>query len=123
MRTTSNEACMELLRELTNVWAVPVGGSPLMESGGDMTNGGAEARISANVGLPRSSKRLPMRSFTLFLIASSVNPSHVELVVYRASAERWISMVVRPEEPREPMKYSEPPGTLCWHTFHWLPFQ
>ena len=114
---------MELLRELTNVWAVPVGGSPLMESGGDMTNGGAEARISANVGLPRSSKRLPMRSFTLFLIASSVNPSHVELVVYRASAERWISIVVRPEEPREPMKYSEPPGTLCWHTFHWLPFQ
>ena len=112
MRTTSNEVCMELLRELTNVWAVPVGGSPLIESGGDMTNGGAEARISANVGLPRSSKRLPMRSFTLFLIASSVNPSHVELVVYRASAERWISIVV-PPEPCDSMKWSEPPGILC----------
>ena len=56
VRTTSKEACMELLRELTNVWAVPVGGSPLIESGGDMTNGGAEARISAKVGFPRSNK-------------------------------------------------------------------
>lgn len=123
VRTTSKEACMELLRELTNVWAVPVGGSPLIESGGDMTNGGAEARISAKVGFPRSNKRLPMRSFTLFLITSSVNPSHVELVVYRASAERWISIVVPPEELCDSWKYSDPPGTLCWHTFHWLPFQ
>ena len=93
---TSNETCSELLRELTNVWAVPVGGSPLIESGDDMTSGGAEALISAKVGLPRSSKRLPMMSFTLLfcLLFPTSSQKNDKLLALTLTALAWATIFV-----------------------------